>query len=288
MSLRSAVRSRVRRHAPPLDGAAAQERWRASNAARALQAPPPLSAPAAEVHERLRRDGIAITRFDELFGSTALFDEASAEARALYEAHVARPPVAEAGRKPFLHQLAIVEDLASPFARIALHAAPLGIANGYLGMRSLLRTVQVWLTVPTEGPALETQLWHRDADDLMNVKVFVWFTDVTREAGPFTYAPRTHPIGDRRQLPERDDQGRSTDAQMEAVVPAADWIVSTGGPGTVVLADTCGYHKQLKPRSAERLALVVQYTSGTPAAPRTVSFHGAGDLTPDQRAAVEA
>ena len=29
-----------------------------------------------------------------------------------------------------------------------------------------------------------------------------------------------------------------------------------GEPGTIVLADTCGYHKQLKPESDERVKLV--------------------------------
>ena len=41
-------------------------------------------------------------------------------------------------------------------------------------------------------------------------------------------------------------------------------LMFIGEPGTIVLADTCGYHKQLKPESDERVKLVCHYVSGTP------------------------
>jgi hypothetical protein len=106
----------------------------------------------------------------------------------------------------------------------------------------------------------------------MNVKMFVYFTDVTRGAGPLCYAPGTHPVGARRRLPEHDDQGRSTDEQLRPIVPEAEWIYCEGGPGTVVFADTCGYHKQVKPETDERLLVVSHYVSGTPWVPRNLEL----------------
>ena len=102
----------------------------------------------------------------------------------------------------------------------------------------------------------------------MNVKMFVYFTDVKPAAGPLTYAPRTHPLGSRRELPEHDEQGRSDDAQLAQVVPESEWVLCEGPRATVVFADTCGYHKQLKPESGERLLAVSHYVSGTPLVPR--------------------
>jgi hypothetical protein len=163
-------------------------------------------------------------------------------------------------------------DLDHAFARIAFDERALGVAAGYLGMRAQLRSLQLWHTRPTPGAARETQLWHRDADDVMNVKLFVYFTDVTPESGPLCYAPGTHPGGRRRRKPERDEGQRSTDEQMERIVPRREWVLSTGPPGTIALAETSGYHKQLKPTSGERLALMIQYTSGTPNYPRDVEI----------------
>jgi hypothetical protein len=193
----------------------------------------------------------------------------------MYDAHKATQPAAnDADSKPFLTQLfkgpISTDDV---WGRIALHPGVLAIANSYLEMNGLLRSVQVWLTEPTPGPALETQLWHRDGDDVMNVKLFVYFTSVGGGSGPFTYAPKTHPMGAVRDLPEHVNT-RSTDDQMSAVVPREDWQVCTGEPGTVVFADTCGYHKQLKPTTEERLLLMIQYTSGTPAYPRNFEIGG--------------
>ena len=36
------------------------------------------------------------------------------------------------------------------------------------------------------------QLWHRDRDDLSELKLFFYGTDVTYESGPHAYIPFTH------------------------------------------------------------------------------------------------
>jgi len=218
-----------------------------------------------------------------------VFDAAAREAKALYERPRERVAAEGGSKASFLTKLATGSfDVNDPFARIALHPRALALANAYLGLRSTLRAIDLWLTVPTGGPAIQTQLWHRDADDIVNVKMFVYFTDVVRGAGPLCYALRTHPFGSRRHVPDHDDQGRSTDEQLATVVPGSEWIYCEGGPGTVVLADTCGYHKQTKPTSDERLLLVAHYVSGTPFVDCAVELTGveADGLTDDQYVAV--
>ena len=75
---------------------------------------------------------------------------------------------------------------------------------------------------------------------------------------------------------------------MSAVVPESEWTLCEGRPGTVVFADTCGYHKQVKPESDERMLLVAHYVSGTPFVPRVLELTGADDsaLSDDQYVAV--
>jgi hypothetical protein len=118
--------------------------------------------------------------------------------------------------------------------------------------------------------------------------MFVYFTEVPLGAGPLCYARGTHPFGSRRDLPEGDEQARSTDEQMADVAPESEWTYCEGHPGTVVFADTCGYHKQVKPESDERMLLVAHYVSGSPFVPRVVELTRADEtsLSNDQYVAV--
>jgi hypothetical protein len=262
-------------------------KWRLRNRGRSAQT---TSDPAlAPLVERLRDEGIVVTDSGTVLGDGELYERAAAHARELYERRPERGEAAAGSKETFKTKLAAGSfDADDPFVAIALQPRVLAVANGYLRLRSTLRALELWLTEPTAGPAIQTQLWHRDADDLVNVKLFLYFSDVTRGAGPFTYAPRTHPFGDRRELPERDEEWRSTDEQMGAIVPERDWLVCEGGPGTAVFADTCGYHKQLKPESDERLMLVAHYVSGTPYVPNALELRGvdAAALSDDQHVAV--
>jgi Phytanoyl-CoA dioxygenase (PhyH) len=225
---------------------------------------------ASELVRRLRRDGIVITDADAVFGDRTLFDEASAAAEELYER---RPVERSRDAKSFLTVL--TDDrfaLDHPFARLALHPRPLAIANAYVGLRTTLRALSLWLTYPTEGPPVETQLWHRDGDDVLNLKMFVYFTDVTRAAGPLCYARGSQPLGPNRKSPEQDELRRSNDDQLRRAIPDDRWLLAEGPRGTVVFADTCGYHKQLKPESDERVVLNAHYVSGAASAVNSVEF----------------
>lgn len=239
--------------------------------------------------EGLRKNGIVVSDAQTVFGDAELYERAAARARELYDTPRERGDAEAGSKESFKTKLAAGSfDADDPFVQVALHPSVLAVANGYLKLRSTLRALELWLTEPTPGPAIQTQLWHRDADDLLNVKLFLYFNDVTRGAGPFTYAPRTHPLGDRRELPERDTEWRSTDEQMSRIVPQDEWLVCEGTAGTAVFADTCGYHKQLKPESAERLMLVAHYVSGKPYVPHALELRGidAAGLTDDQHVAV--
>jgi len=263
-------------------------RWRLRNRRRfvpALALEPRL----AILVDGMRREGVVITQIETVLGDRDLCERAAVRARKLFERPRDRAEARAGSKETFKTKLAAGSfDADDPFVQIALHPRVLAVANGYLRLRSTLRALELWLTEPTPGPAIQTQLWHRDGDDLLNVKLFVYFSDVTRAAGPFTYAPRTHPLGDRRELPEHDAEWRSTDEQLARVVPGDEWLVCEGLPGTAVFADTCGYHKQLKPTTDERLMLVAHYVSGTPYVPHALELQGIDDaaLTADQYVAV--
>jgi hypothetical protein len=288
MSVGTKVRSQLAKRAPRLEEAVVRANWRRHNRSRAFSPEQVTDTTQRRLVDELTREGVAVSTFEELIGDAALWETAAAKARELHTAW--RPQEAEAGSKAsFLTKLATLEfDADDPFVRIALHPAVLNVTNGYLKLRSTLRALELWHTRPTPGSAIQTQLWHRDADDVMNVKFYLYFTEVRVPAGPLTYAPRTHPLGGRRTVPEHDEHRRSTDEQMARVVPESEWRILEGPPGTVVFADTCGYHKQLKPESDERVKLVAHYVSGTPYVPPALELRGVDPsaLSDDQYYAV--
>jgi hypothetical protein len=283
VTLQARVLAQLARRAPRLEEAVVRANWRRHNRSRAFD-PTEVEPPARAFVDQLAANGFARGRFEELFGETALFDEAAVLAQRLYEQRGESRQAGD-GKASYLAKLATGRyDASDPFVRIALHPAALAVVNGYLRLRSTLRALELWHTWPTPGEAIQTQLWHRDADDVMNVKLFCYFTEVNRAAGPLTYAPGTHPLGGRRMRPAHDQHLRSTDEQMAQVVPEPEWVVLEGGPGTIVFADTCGYHKQLKPESEERLKLVAQYVSGSPYVGRELELENldASTLSEDQ------
>src|SRR5215212_3581252 len=287
MGVATKIRSELARRAPRLEDKAQLAAWRLRNRDRGVQ--PALADRLTPVLETLRRDGVAITDAETVFGDSAPYDAAAARADELYRAPREESEAGAGSKATFLTKLATGSyAFDDPFVRVALHPDALAIANGYLRLYSHLRALDLWLTKPTEGPAIQTQLWHRDGDDVMNVKMFVYFTDVRPAAGPLRYAPGTHPLGAHRRLPGQDEQARSTDEQMASVVPEHEWVLCEGRPGTVVFADTCGYHKQQKPESDERLLLMSHYVSGTPRVPHELELRGvdAAALTDDQHVAV--
>jgi hypothetical protein len=95
-----------------------------------------------------------------------------------------------------------------------------------------------------------------------SVKVFIYLTDVDQGAGPFTYARGSQRM---RREPEylfRDGHtGRADDRRMAAVVTPDRWLECTGPAGSIVFADTHGYHKGGLARTRDRIMYICMFTS---------------------------
>ena len=235
-----------------------------------------LGSEATRVLEDLNRNGIAITSAEALLESQqSCYAELSGAVQRLENDLAAEIDATRAnandlstiGTKTFIVQLLGENPTLNPqdvYARFALQPSILQIANGYFGMLTRLRYYNVWHTCVTSATARESQLWHRDREDFLILKMFVYLSDVDEGAGPFTYAPGTHPKGRIRQEASSHSEGgvkRSTDEQMTEIVNAEKWIKATGRAGTIVFADTHGYHKGGLAREHDRLMYVCMFTS---------------------------
>jgi hypothetical protein len=153
----------------------------------------------------------------------------------------------------------------SPLLRVAIDDKLLEIVSLYLGMWPRLHAIGAWLNFPSADPPKQSQLWHRDPEDLKLVKAFIYLVDVDENRGPFCYIPQTHPFGPKAALvPKHDDPKRIADHEMAASISSDSWISCTGPAKTMILADTVGYHRGGKPTVGNRILITFTYTSGAP------------------------
>ncbi len=230
----------------------------------------------------LRGDGIVATRAEDLLddGGLRCLKEVIEEVRLLLpRSHHAARSRKNNERKDYLISLLPAEfDLESPFVRLAIHPAILLVANQYLGLRSSLRAINVWVNRPNSELPKESQLWHRDGDDRMILKVFVYLVDVDMGNGPFWFIPGTH----QQRCVSSDSSAeppRIEDQVMRAWIGESRWKAFTGSTGTIIFADTTGLHKGGKCDERARVLLTFEYVSGASPYPREFTLRTATGLS---------
>lgn len=234
-----------------------------------------LGAEQNRVLTELNKTGVSITSVSELLENNGWWDELKTSVNYLEDLLVNEIDSARgnshlvATNKSFIFPLLSdcpILDPDSIFVRFPLQETILNIVNAYFGMYTKLRFYNVWHTFKTQGEPRRSQLWHRDPEDRYIIKVFVYLTDVDDGAGPFTYAAGSHPKGLLSKEAEyffepNRSAKRSNDTQLAAVIPPDRWIKASGPAGTIVFADTRGYHKGGHARETDRVVYNCMFTS---------------------------
>ena len=228
-----------------------------------------------EILRDLDKNGVAVVPFESLDTGVS-FSDVEKEVSGLVEDQM--PAILNikesantdhsVGRKTFNLEMfgsEVTFDPNSIFSRLALNKSFLNIADCYFRMQTRLRYYNVWYTSASVSAARESQLWHFDREDRFILKIFVYLSDVDRGAGPFTYAPGTHKKGSFSSISpaffDEDGVRRTTDEQMSNAYPRENWRVCTGKKGSVILADTRGFHKGGEARTGDRLMFTCMFTS---------------------------
>lgn len=159
-----------------------------------------------------------------------------------------------------------IYDENSLWSKIAEHPNLQSIAKSYFRMSKVdMRYYNIWKNVATSGKPSGSQLWHRDREDVKILKVFICLENVDDLNGPFTYAPGTHMEGNIKGEPgyriENNQTQRTTDDMMDKLVPKENWIRATGIKGSIIFADTNGYHKGGFVKEGYRLLFTCMYVS---------------------------
>jgi Phytanoyl-CoA dioxygenase (PhyH) len=223
--------------------------------------------------DSLRRHGIAITTVEDL-GAQDAFEELEKEVWALEtrlssSINQTREQADTSGFKTYFLELLGPRPVLDPkdiFVRFGLQPVILNLVNAYLGMYVRLKAFNVWHNFPSSAPPRDLQLWHRDPPDRHLVKLFVYLTDVTDPAGPLAYNLGTHRLRSIKSRPrvfaaEGTGALPSADEPTSVVVPRGKWLTTMGPKGTVVLADSRGYHMAVLARDRDRILYNCMFTS---------------------------
>jgi len=133
------------------------------------------------------------------------------------------------------------------------------LANSYLNTDAVLDLIAMWWLVPycSRPSSKAAQLFHFDMDRIRFLKFFVYLTDVGEKNGPHTYVIGSH----KNKPPSLYQVRRFSDSEIEEVYGTDKIQKILGDAGTIIVADTSGFHKGGIVEHDPRLVLQVEFTS---------------------------
>lgn len=125
-----------------------------------------------------------------------------------------------------------------------------------LGVTPTLASAEAWWTFGEHNQAASRavdDIYHRDADDLRFVKLFVYLTDTSLTSGAHRFVLGSH-VDDRfvRRGPIRDED-------VETAYPPSAMLTVTGSAGTGFLEETWGIHRAMLATEGRRLIFSAIY-----------------------------
>ncbi len=224
---------------------------------------PHLSMTQERVVRELREQGISIVHAEELLSDQNILSEVYAYAQQDFPAREERTET----KTYFVELLGLRPKLRSldPFLTLALTAPVLNVVNSYFDLWTQLNSVSLSLTQITapNSPALYSQCWHRDPEDIQTCKVFLYFHDVDETTGPLQYIKGSHGRGRwGNLLGQRPPRGRyPPEGALERIIPPEDIVTCTGKAGTLIFCDTRGFHRGGYATSHTRQMLTLGFVS---------------------------
>lgn len=151
--------------------------------------------------------------------------------------------------------------------KLAHNETLMKIATTYLGVRPILGRFYYWYDFKLDESPVSTQLWHRDGDDILFLKVFIPMNDQTLKNGAHSYCKQSHSLGKNHNIFAGADQ--QTKFQTFKTVPNLDIWNAVGDDivtferkaGSVIIEDTSGLHRGNPIIDGSREMIVLEYMS---------------------------
>ena len=124
----------------------------------------------------------------------------------------------------------------------------------YFGLEPKIRFISIWIDSPTSDRfEKNSQIFHRDSDDIFLVKTFLCLTKIEKDNGPFEFIETSHK--------------RPWDLNIKNYVNNKETdLVKTfhADEGDMYIADTNGFHRGRLLSNGYRVLLTVHYVSNKP------------------------
>jgi len=196
-------------------------------------------------------------------GAFAETGEMVRDARQALAQFDATAPPSGKNRKRFLQNVIDASKLAGDAAavRFALRDDILAAVSDYLRTVPFLTSIQVFHSDTVDGVPTSSQLYHCDGDDVTQVKIFVYCSDVDTASGPLTVldADATSQVQRSTRYWYRH---RLTDEQVDGVVGSGHQYPILGPAGTAAFVDTSRcfhFGSRVAPGAPARLVTMIQY-----------------------------
>ncbi len=140
----------------------------------------------------------------------------------------------------------------------------LAVVQSYLGCEPMMDIADMWWSVAAKKITAETQelaqLYHFDMNRIKWLKVMFYLTDVDTNNGPHCFIRGSHEAG--CQPGDILDRGyaRIPDEDLAPYYAKENFIELTGKRGTIIIADTRGFHKGKTPVDNDRLVFQLNFS----------------------------
>jgi hypothetical protein len=170
------------------------------------------------------------------------------------------PDVLQRGPDAYRHLTNYVA-VDQPFLRspgsleLALDIRLIEIASHYLGGKAALGGSNLRRSFANGLAEFDTLWFHSDPNSARILKVFFYLTPVDLGSGPFAYVKGSH----RKKFRNWRSSYRLSPEDIDHHYHPKSIVNATAIPGTVILADTTGFHRGTKCVTADRDLLTLNY-----------------------------
>ena len=254
---------------------------------------PGLSPAATRVVEDLRANGVAFANLSELFGPDTLA-RLTNDFNRRHDEFKAKDSGKRKGKAVYITTIYrshtfVPDDFVSDYLGSEQYSA---LAARYMGMIPRFIGNSFWHTYPAPTEErMHSQLWHRDYNDRLLVKIFLYLNGVEEKNGPFEYFSGTHGRGPLGRIFNRTGPDGiriyPDDKEMQEFLrpipliklheveeskrhgSQAPWagkpsrVLCTGPAGTLIFADTFGLHRGGYVQEGHRDLIMTTFSTNT-------------------------
>lgn len=131
----------------------------------------------------------------------------------------------------------------------------LSIANDFFGVAPAFTYLKIVRNFANDADEFDTQHFHIDENSSKILKVFIYLNDVDENGGPFCYVKKSHKDKEKYW----GIQPRWSHKEIEEIFGQNNIKKLTAKKGDVIIANTNGFHRGIKPISYDRNIIIINY-----------------------------